>query len=190
MHVCVYLIRPQACPLSSKHIRAVQCSSYNNQPFMGRLYKWEPFNEGRLNTLVQILFVKLKLHISKIKTMFPTRFYSEIKNTNDWRLIHLVSHCILKSWTKMQMKIWKSKNITWFFLLVNQSLAAKIGNNFLLCFYWCITLSENCCFIASHRIALYLTDVFFFVSPLFNQENPVEITELFFEEGLLILYCT
>ncbi|XP_043952144.1 thrombospondin type-1 domain-containing protein 4 isoform X1 [Gambusia affinis] len=33
------------CPPSSKDIRAVQCSSYNNQPFMGRLYKWEPFNE-------------------------------------------------------------------------------------------------------------------------------------------------
>ncbi|XP_078017605.1 thrombospondin type-1 domain-containing protein 4 isoform X3 [Epinephelus lanceolatus] len=34
-----------ACPPSSRHIRAVQCSSYNNQPFMGRLYEWEPFNE-------------------------------------------------------------------------------------------------------------------------------------------------
>ncbi|XP_034535418.1 thrombospondin type-1 domain-containing protein 4-like [Notolabrus celidotus] len=34
-----------ACSLSSNHIRAVQCSSYNNQPFMGRLYEWEPFNE-------------------------------------------------------------------------------------------------------------------------------------------------
>ncbi|XP_030579028.1 thrombospondin type-1 domain-containing protein 4-like [Archocentrus centrarchus] len=34
-----------ACALSSRHIRAVQCSSYNNQPFMGRLYEWEPFNE-------------------------------------------------------------------------------------------------------------------------------------------------
>ncbi|MED6231969.1 hypothetical protein ATANTOWER_016177 [Ataeniobius toweri] len=33
------------CPPSSEDIRAVQCSSYNNQPFMGRLYKWEPFNE-------------------------------------------------------------------------------------------------------------------------------------------------
>uniref|UniRef100_A0A3P8SH39 Thrombospondin type 1 domain containing 4 n=1 Tax=Amphiprion percula TaxID=161767 RepID=A0A3P8SH39_AMPPE len=29
----------------NKHIRAAQCSSYNNQPFMGRLYEWEPFNE-------------------------------------------------------------------------------------------------------------------------------------------------
>uniref|UniRef100_A0A3Q2ZHC6 Thrombospondin type 1 domain containing 4 n=1 Tax=Kryptolebias marmoratus TaxID=37003 RepID=A0A3Q2ZHC6_KRYMA len=35
----------KACPPSSTHIRAVQCSSHNNQPFMGRLYKWEPFNE-------------------------------------------------------------------------------------------------------------------------------------------------
>ncbi|XP_015238473.1 PREDICTED: thrombospondin type-1 domain-containing protein 4 isoform X1 [Cyprinodon variegatus] len=33
------------CPPPSKDIRALQCSSYNNQPFMGRLYKWEPFNE-------------------------------------------------------------------------------------------------------------------------------------------------
>ncbi|KAM9766168.1 thrombospondin type-1 domain-containing protein 4 isoform 2-T3 [Menidia menidia] len=34
-----------ACPPNSRHIRNVQCSSYNNQPFMGRLYEWEPFNE-------------------------------------------------------------------------------------------------------------------------------------------------
>uniref|UniRef100_A0A1A8BQF4 ADAMTS-like 7 n=1 Tax=Nothobranchius kadleci TaxID=1051664 RepID=A0A1A8BQF4_NOTKA len=34
-----------ACPPPSKPIRAVQCSYYNNQPFMGRLYQWEPFNE-------------------------------------------------------------------------------------------------------------------------------------------------
>ncbi|XP_076143582.1 thrombospondin type-1 domain-containing protein 4 [Alosa pseudoharengus] len=33
------------CPASSRSIREVQCSSYNNQPFMGRLYEWEPFNE-------------------------------------------------------------------------------------------------------------------------------------------------
>uniref|UniRef100_A0AAQ5XY81 PLAC domain-containing protein n=1 Tax=Amphiprion ocellaris TaxID=80972 RepID=A0AAQ5XY81_AMPOC len=45
MNGCVFLLHPQACPPSSKHIRAVQCSSYNNQPFMGRLYEWEPFNE-------------------------------------------------------------------------------------------------------------------------------------------------
>ncbi|KAK5873603.1 hypothetical protein PBY51_018630 [Eleginops maclovinus] len=35
-----------ACLPSSKHIRAVQCSSYNSKPFMGRLYEWEPFNEA------------------------------------------------------------------------------------------------------------------------------------------------
>uniref|UniRef100_A0A4W5KHH2 Thrombospondin type 1 domain containing 4 n=1 Tax=Hucho hucho TaxID=62062 RepID=A0A4W5KHH2_9TELE len=35
-----------ACPPASRHIRAVQCSSYNSYPFMGRLYEWEPFNEG------------------------------------------------------------------------------------------------------------------------------------------------
>lgn len=47
MSVCVFMIFLQACPPSSRHIRAVQCSSYNNQPFMGRLYEWEPFNDGR-----------------------------------------------------------------------------------------------------------------------------------------------
>ncbi|KAF4071932.1 hypothetical protein AMELA_G00268540 [Ameiurus melas] len=33
------------CPLASRNIRDIQCSSYNNHPFMGRLYEWEPFNE-------------------------------------------------------------------------------------------------------------------------------------------------
>ncbi|XP_037395591.1 thrombospondin type-1 domain-containing protein 4 isoform X3 [Pygocentrus nattereri] len=33
------------CPPASRHIRDIQCSSYNSQPFMGRLYEWEPFNE-------------------------------------------------------------------------------------------------------------------------------------------------
>uniref|UniRef100_A0A8C7UT68 Thrombospondin type 1 domain containing 4 n=1 Tax=Oncorhynchus mykiss TaxID=8022 RepID=A0A8C7UT68_ONCMY len=37
--------QPRACPPASRHIRAVQCSSYNSYPFMGRLYEWEPFNE-------------------------------------------------------------------------------------------------------------------------------------------------
>ncbi|XP_015199263.2 thrombospondin type-1 domain-containing protein 4 [Lepisosteus oculatus] len=36
-----------ACPSSSRNIREVQCSSYNNKPFMGRLYEWEPFNEAQ-----------------------------------------------------------------------------------------------------------------------------------------------
>ncbi|TNM90440.1 hypothetical protein fugu_002729, partial [Takifugu bimaculatus] len=34
-----------ACPPSNGHIRAAQCSSYNQQPFMGRLYEWEPFSD-------------------------------------------------------------------------------------------------------------------------------------------------
>lgn len=34
-----------ACPPSSRGFRAAQCSSYNNKPFMGRLYEWEPFIE-------------------------------------------------------------------------------------------------------------------------------------------------
>ncbi|XP_064192169.1 thrombospondin type-1 domain-containing protein 4-like isoform X1 [Anguilla rostrata] len=36
-----------SCPPTSRSVREMQCSSYNNQPFMGRLYEWEPFNEGR-----------------------------------------------------------------------------------------------------------------------------------------------
>ncbi|KAJ0001984.1 hypothetical protein NQD34_001780, partial [Periophthalmus magnuspinnatus] len=35
-----------ACLPSSSAFRAVQCSSYNSKPFMGRLYEWEPFNEA------------------------------------------------------------------------------------------------------------------------------------------------
>ncbi|KAI5623766.1 thrombospondin type-1 domain-containing protein 4-like isoform X1, partial [Silurus asotus] len=33
------------CSPTSRNIRDIQCSSYNNHPFMGRLYEWEPFNE-------------------------------------------------------------------------------------------------------------------------------------------------
>uniref|UniRef100_A0A8C7G8E4 Thrombospondin type 1 domain containing 4 n=1 Tax=Oncorhynchus kisutch TaxID=8019 RepID=A0A8C7G8E4_ONCKI len=39
------ICKNNACPPASRHIRAVQCSSYNSYPFMGRLYEWEPFNE-------------------------------------------------------------------------------------------------------------------------------------------------
>lgn len=35
------------CPESSRNIREVQCASYNNKPFMGRFYEWEPFAEGK-----------------------------------------------------------------------------------------------------------------------------------------------
>ncbi|XP_056099929.1 thrombospondin type-1 domain-containing protein 4-like [Rhinichthys klamathensis goyatoka] len=34
-----------ACPSSSRPIRDVQCSSFNTQLFMGRLYQWEPFHD-------------------------------------------------------------------------------------------------------------------------------------------------
>ncbi|XP_041842873.1 thrombospondin type-1 domain-containing protein 4-like isoform X2 [Melanotaenia boesemani] len=44
-HVHHRICNSNVCPPSSKHTRAVQCSSYNNQPFMGRLYEWEPFND-------------------------------------------------------------------------------------------------------------------------------------------------
>lgn len=39
------LCNTQACPESSRSIREVQCASYNNKPFMGRFYEWEPFAE-------------------------------------------------------------------------------------------------------------------------------------------------
>ncbi|RXN16432.1 thrombospondin type-1 domain-containing 4 [Labeo rohita] len=34
-----------ACPSPSRPIRELQCSTFNTQPFMGRLYHWEPFND-------------------------------------------------------------------------------------------------------------------------------------------------
>ncbi|KAK7160003.1 hypothetical protein R3I93_007831 [Phoxinus phoxinus] len=34
-----------ACPSSSRPIRDVQCSSFNTQLFMGRLYQWEAFHD-------------------------------------------------------------------------------------------------------------------------------------------------
>ncbi|XP_058850871.1 thrombospondin type-1 domain-containing protein 4-like isoform X1 [Acipenser ruthenus] len=37
----------EACPPNGRNIREVQCASYNNQPFMGRVYEWEPFTEVR-----------------------------------------------------------------------------------------------------------------------------------------------
>ncbi|XP_033611953.1 thrombospondin type-1 domain-containing protein 4-like [Fukomys damarensis] len=40
------LCNTNACPESSRSIREVQCASYNNKPFMGRFYEWEPFAEG------------------------------------------------------------------------------------------------------------------------------------------------
>ncbi|XP_048825269.1 thrombospondin type-1 domain-containing protein 4-like isoform X1 [Brienomyrus brachyistius] len=36
-----------ACPPPGRHIREVQCSSYNSRPFMGRLYQWEPFTDAQ-----------------------------------------------------------------------------------------------------------------------------------------------
>ncbi|XP_041034135.1 thrombospondin type-1 domain-containing protein 4-like [Carcharodon carcharias] len=36
-----------SCPRSGRDIRELQCASYNNQPFMGQFYEWEPFNDVR-----------------------------------------------------------------------------------------------------------------------------------------------
>ncbi|XP_021092644.1 thrombospondin type-1 domain-containing protein 4 isoform X2 [Heterocephalus glaber] len=43
------LCNTNACPESSRSIREVQCASYNNKPFMGRFYEWEPFAEVKGN---------------------------------------------------------------------------------------------------------------------------------------------
>ncbi|XP_063269020.1 thrombospondin type-1 domain-containing protein 4-like [Prinia subflava] len=42
------LCNTNMCPESSRNIREVQCASYNNKPFMGRFYEWEPFAEAQL----------------------------------------------------------------------------------------------------------------------------------------------
>ncbi|KAM4749448.1 thrombospondin type-1 domain-containing protein 4 [Rhinophrynus dorsalis] len=41
------LCNKNLCPGNNRGIREVQCSSYNNKPFMGRLYEWEPFAEEK-----------------------------------------------------------------------------------------------------------------------------------------------
>ncbi|XP_073474934.1 thrombospondin type-1 domain-containing protein 4 isoform X1 [Aquarana catesbeiana] len=41
------LCNKQLCPGNNRGTREVQCASYNNKPFMGRLYEWEPFSEGK-----------------------------------------------------------------------------------------------------------------------------------------------
>ncbi|XP_012867367.1 PREDICTED: thrombospondin type-1 domain-containing protein 4 [Dipodomys ordii] len=41
------LCNTNECPANSRSIREVQCASYNNKPFMGRFYEWEPFAEGK-----------------------------------------------------------------------------------------------------------------------------------------------
>lgn len=41
------LCNTKVCPESSRSIREVQCASYNNKPFMGRFYEWEPFAEAK-----------------------------------------------------------------------------------------------------------------------------------------------
>ncbi|XP_005987839.2 thrombospondin type-1 domain-containing protein 4 [Latimeria chalumnae] len=41
------LCNPNRCPDNSRSIREVQCATYNNKPFMGRFYEWEPFTEVR-----------------------------------------------------------------------------------------------------------------------------------------------
>ncbi|XP_063782276.1 thrombospondin type-1 domain-containing protein 4 isoform X3 [Pseudophryne corroboree] len=40
------LCNKNLCPGNNRGTREVQCASYNNKPFMGRLYEWEPFSDG------------------------------------------------------------------------------------------------------------------------------------------------
>ncbi|KAK2504239.1 hypothetical protein MC885_013736 [Smutsia gigantea] len=44
------LCNTNVCPESSRSIREVQCASYNNKPFMGRFYEWEPFAEEKVGS--------------------------------------------------------------------------------------------------------------------------------------------
>uniref|UniRef100_A0A8D0L0Z8 Uncharacterized protein n=1 Tax=Sphenodon punctatus TaxID=8508 RepID=A0A8D0L0Z8_SPHPU len=39
--------KQEPCPPEQLDPRAVQCSAFNTQEFMGRLYKWEPFTDGK-----------------------------------------------------------------------------------------------------------------------------------------------
>ncbi|XP_069078460.1 thrombospondin type-1 domain-containing protein 4 isoform X2 [Pleurodeles waltl] len=43
------LCNTNECPQNTRGIRAVQCSSYNNKPFMGRFYEWEPFLDVKVS---------------------------------------------------------------------------------------------------------------------------------------------
>ncbi|XP_023809418.1 thrombospondin type-1 domain-containing protein 4 [Oryzias latipes] len=53
-HAHYRICHSNACPPSSGHIRVLQCSSFNKQPFMGRLYEWEPFNEVQEEQLCEL----------------------------------------------------------------------------------------------------------------------------------------
>lgn len=126
MHVCVYLTQTQACPLSSKHTRAVQCSSYDNQPFMGRLYKWEPFNEGSPDTLIYMQYVhmysvqssskKYILHLELLKytrkrnTLPHQSMYNSVRDllefVNDMTQYNMLHYCIVIYRMLYEMMIW------------------------------------------------------------------------------------
>ncbi|CAG2062276.1 unnamed protein product, partial [Timema podura] len=42
-HIC----NDQACPVGTKDFRQLQCESFNGKQFMGRVYLWEPFLDGK-----------------------------------------------------------------------------------------------------------------------------------------------
>ncbi|NXD22452.1 THSD4 protein, partial [Spelaeornis formosus] len=48
------LCNTNMCPESSRNIREVQCASYNNKPFMGRFYEWEPFTEVKASQACEL----------------------------------------------------------------------------------------------------------------------------------------
>lgn len=41
---------PQPCPPEQPDPRALQCSAFDSQEFMGQLYQWEPFTEGEVSS--------------------------------------------------------------------------------------------------------------------------------------------
>ncbi|KAG8506194.1 Thrombospondin type-1 domain-containing protein 4 [Galemys pyrenaicus] len=70
-----------ACPESSRSIREVQCASYNNKPFMGRFYEWEPFAEAFFQKLAestdeheQYLYWEPEEHLLETKTFVQKEF--------------------------------------------------------------------------------------------------------------------
>lgn len=46
----------EACPVGQPDARTLQCSTFNNQEFMGRLYQWEAFTEGTDNSRMSLSY--------------------------------------------------------------------------------------------------------------------------------------
>ncbi|MXQ91708.1 hypothetical protein E5288_WYG004542 [Bos mutus] len=57
------LCNTNVCPESSRSIWEVQCASYNNKPFMGRFYEWEPFAEENILTTARKYQLGMKTYL-------------------------------------------------------------------------------------------------------------------------------